>query len=168
MIGKAAHILQNLLPLHDPEKMKNLFVFFQFAMGALLLFVVFRLSERGTESGFKLREADRLKNQRKRSGLRRGPDLLAEAKMTRRDPATVLQLDGIRTDVPPHELLGVSLNASVDDIQRAYRALIKRYHPDRVGPSGSREWKDAQRIAEAINLAKETLLKQAKSRARVN
>jgi hypothetical protein len=34
---------------------------------------------------------------------------------------------------------------------------MKRYHPDLVGRPGSREWKDAQRIAEAINRAKEEL-----------
>ena len=27
---------------------------------------------------------------------------------------------------------------------------MKRYHPDLVGPPGSREWKDAQKIAEEI------------------
>jgi DnaJ-domain-containing protein 1 len=47
-------------------------------------------------------------------------------------------------------------------IQSAYRELMKRYHPDRVGRPGTREWQDAQGIAEAINRAKRDLLARAK------
>ena len=30
----------------------------------------------------------------------------------------------------PYEILGVSQNASDEDIKRAYRALSRKYHPD--------------------------------------
>ncbi len=71
-----------------------------------------------------------------------------------------MRLTGIRIDGAPHEILGVSPQASPEEIQSAYRSLMKRYHPDRVGRPGSREWNDAQQIAEAINRAKELLLKK--------
>ena len=87
-------------------------------------------------------------------------DLLANAKIERKTP---LQLEGIRVDGPPHEILGVQPGAGAEEIQRAYRERMKQYHPDKVGPPGSREWNDAQKIAEAINRAKSELLKKAQA-----
>jgi DnaJ-class molecular chaperone len=34
----------------------------------------------------------------------------------------------------PHELLGVSEEATAEQIKRAYRILVKVYHPDRADP----------------------------------
>lgn len=81
-------------------------------------------------------------------------DDLAKAKL--KTPAA---LPGIRTDGLPHEILGVSPQASAAEIQKAYRDLMKRYHPDKVAPPGTPAWADAQAIAEAINRAKEKMLK---------
>ena len=36
----------------------------------------------------------------------------------------------------PHTVLGVTRGASRDEITRAYRAQLKRYHPDRVADLG--------------------------------
>ncbi len=80
------------------------------------------------------------------------------------EKAKVFQLTGIRIDGPAHEILGVSPAADEKSVQKAYRDLMKRYHPDLVGQPGSREWKDAQKIAEAINLAKEEMLRALKAR----
>lgn len=62
-----------------------------------------------------------------------------------------------------HEILGISPSASVEEVQKAYRELMKRYHPDKVGRPGTREWSDAQKIAEAINHARDTMLKSRKT-----
>jgi curved DNA-binding protein CbpA len=42
-------------------------------------------------------------------------------------------LDEMRTK-EPHELLGVSADASHAELTRAYRVLVARYHPDRLDP----------------------------------
>lgn len=38
--------------------------------------------------------------------------------------------------VPPHEILGVSPDATPEEIQAAYRKAVKAYHPDRVASLG--------------------------------
>ncbi|MEK6705919.1 MAG: J domain-containing protein [Bdellovibrionota bacterium] len=100
------------------------------------------------ESMFSLREADRPRFSRKNGSTKH---------------KTRLFLEGMRTQGAPHEILGVSPHATDEQIQKAYRTLMKRYHPDRVGKSvspESQEWKEIQRIAEIINKAKDQLLKR--------
>jgi curved DNA-binding protein CbpA len=54
----------------------------------------------------------------------------------------------------PYHTLGIQPSAGEDEIKRAYRALAKRYHPDRV-PTDRREW--ARTRMAYINVAYETL-----------
>ena len=74
-----------------------------------------------------------------------------------------LLISGFSFQGAPHEILGVQKNASESEIRKAHRELMKRFHPDKVGRPGSREWVDAQKIAEALNSARETLLLARKS-----
>ncbi len=62
----------------------------------------------------------------------------------------------------PHEILGVSPHASSSQIQKAYRQLMKRYHPDRVARAGTPAWHAAQTRAELINQARSELVLRQK------
>lgn len=145
-----------------PQGMKNAFYLAQVAVGVLFVGVFWRLRSGASsassvgKSGFAVREADVRKPAPRAPANRQD---LANSKMERKVP---LQLEGIRTDGPPHEVLGVKPGATEEEIQKAYRERMKRYHPDKVGRPGSREWNDAQKIAEAINAAKNELLKRAR------
>jgi DnaJ-domain-containing protein 1 len=145
---------------------KTYFYLGQIVLGALLVAGLFWGRRRNPETGFRLREAERLKNAtfarfpapiEPETPLRKAA---REARNRRKDPP--LQLEGISLDGAPHQILGVAANASAPEIQRAWRELMKRYHPDLVGRPGSREWVDAQRIAEAINNAKEAMVERRK------
>jgi DnaJ-domain-containing protein 1 len=138
-----------------PEQLREYFYLSQIGIGALFVAAGwFFLRSREGASKFRVREAD-LKTP---GGGRSGKKGLAEARMT---PAgKILGLPGIRLEGTPFEILGISENASAETVQRAYKDLMKRYHPDRVGVQpGSAQWKDAQKIAEIINRARGDALK---------
>jgi hypothetical protein len=124
---------------------------------ALALFAVF-LRMRDPGSRFKVREADRLKSKGP-SPLRLLKGDLGSQKQTRHHKPL---LEGHRFDGAPHEILGILPNATEKEIQKAYLELIKRFHPDRIGAPGSREWKDAQSIAAKLNEARNAMLTRLK------
>ena len=130
-------------------------------IGISVLFILFWLRARGraeSESRFKLREADRnLKFARGEAAT-----AAANASTKKNDP---LRLDGIVKDGAPHEVLGISALASESEIQKAYKDRMKRYHPDRLGPPGSREWTEGTAIAESINRARIAMLERLKKRS---
>lgn len=141
-------VIQRILSHLSPEHLKDLFLVVQIALAGAVLAVVYLMTQGRSQSQFRVRESDQKKTSKGRVDL-------ASAKMKRNEP---LLLAGIRLDGEPHQILGVGANASVSEIQRAYRDLMKRYHPDIVGRPGTREWEDAQKIAEAINQARNHLL----------
>lgn len=135
-----------------PTPSRETFYLLQIILGVIFLLGGWLfLRPKRPESGFKVREADLKKS----SSMKKEP--------TKREPIkkkAPLQLPGIRLDGHPHEILGISAEASASEIQSAYRNLMKRYHPDRVGRQGSWQWHEAQKIAEAINHAKDEMLRR--------
>ena len=127
----------------------------QLGLGAFFVLLLFRRNFiEHSKSQFRVREADRgLKFSRGEAAAD-----LAKAKLK----PTPFQLTGIRLEGSPHEILGVSIHASEAEIQKAYKDLIKRYHPDKIGRPGTREWQDAQQIAEALNQARVQMLARRK------
>lgn len=149
---------EKLGPSGNPEGIKTLLYAAQIGLGLGMVFLVLKLRT-GSRSGFAVREAD-LKKPSPPQAKPKGPDL-ANARLERKRP---LALEGIQLGGPPHEVLGVAVGATEDEIQCAYRERMKRYHPDKIGRQGTREWEDAQKFAHAINEAKDELLKRARAR----
>ena len=58
--------------------------------------------------------------------------------------------------------LGLNINATEEDIKKAYRSLVKKYHPDQF-PEGSLEQKQAEEKMKEINAAKDALDKMEKN-----
>lgn len=169
-------IVESWLPAEGPARVRALFYLAQLGVAGLFVAGLLWLRNRERPSGFRLREADRFRGSRFPSPDRESPvpggkgrgkgkdDELASARMARTQGP--LRLPGFRMDGAPHEILGVSPGASEGEIRRAHRELMKRFHPDQVGRPGSREWTDAQKIAERINSARDSLLAAIKSRSR--
>jgi hypothetical protein len=159
-------VMSSLNEKYGPDRLRSAFYLAQIVMGLLFVGALLRLKARsrvGSDSGFAVRESDLRKPKAASATLPAGSSKndLANAKLERKVP---LALEGIRIDGPPHEVLGVAVGASEEVIQKAYRERMKRYHPDKVGRPGSREWQDAQKLAEAINAAKNELLKRLRNR----
>ena len=60
----------------------------------------------------------------------------------------------------PHEILGLPINASRDQIMAAYRELIKQYHPDFQENRGAKLRQLAEHESQLLNWAKEEALKR--------
>jgi DnaJ-domain-containing protein 1 len=145
---------QFLENLQKSGKLESFFYSGQVGVGIVFAIFIWLLRPKAPESGFRVREVDLRKAKPRRPSQSLDP--LAEARIGQQ----TLSLPGISLTGEPHEVLGVSRHATPEQIQVAYRELMKRYHPDQVGRPGSREWSDAQKIAVSLNRAKDALLKK--------
>jgi hypothetical protein len=134
------------------DSQKSYLIFVILSLGFLVRFFLSHTTDR-SQSKFKISEADlppKMSGSPKAKGESSGGDS--------RKPNGPMLLEGFRFDGAPHEILGVSPQASEIEIQKAYKELIKRFHPDKVGRPGSQAWLDAQPIAESLNRARTELL----------
>lgn len=148
--------IQSMLRDADPEKVRSYVFLIQAGFGGIVIAALFRMRQSKAPSGFRVRESDLKRDLKNAIGQKPGEDPLANARYSKK--AEPLKLSGISIHGEPHQILGVSRQASEQEIRSAYRELMKQYHPDRIGRPGTREWQDAQGIAEAINVAKEKML----------
>jgi DnaJ like chaperone protein len=61
-----------------------------------------------------------------------------------------------------YEILGISKNASIEEIKNAYRKMAKKYHPDKVGNMGDDVLNAAKEKFQILNNAYETIKKERK------
>ena len=62
----------------------------------------------------------------------------------------------------PYEVLGVSPNASDDEIKKAYRQLVKKYHPDRYAGNASAQARASEKLKQ-VNEAYDMIEKMRKN-----
>jgi DnaJ like chaperone protein len=72
---------------------------------------------------------------------------------------------GTRSADDPHEVLGVPIDASVEEIRAAYRRLMRAHHPDLLAGSGisAHQRRLAAERAARINAARDRLLRQRRT-----
>jgi len=127
-------------------------------LGLLLIFIYLgyrALKSAEPESRFKVREAD-LK--RKAASSKNAPKQAPQASEKNAPVKPIPNLPGIRLAGDPHEILGVALEASEDEIQQAFRELMKRYHPDRVESLAHGQRAFYEVAARVVIVAKDAML----------
>ena len=130
--------------------------------GALLILVYLR--NKSTPSQFKNREANRKDLDQL---WKRGEDLsqsrLVDKKPQSRPatpPPPPLALPGLRMNGAPHEILGIAENATEAEVMKAYKEVIKRYHPDTIQGAAQDQILFYQEASARINEAKNVLIKK--------
>ena len=109
------------------------------------------------------RPSSQFKDPTDRKSPPRAPRPPSAENLIKEKPTVPLSLSGFVASGEPHILLGVSVDADEAAIRKAYRELMKHYHPDAVARPGTQAWQDAQVIAEQINAAKDKMIARHRS-----
>ena len=117
-------------------------------------------------SQFRNREADRTDLNRMTEGPTLADAMLSRKKSSEPPPPgpPPRALPGIRLRGEPHEILGIPDNASEAETLKAYKDLIKRFHPDRIQGQAKEQNQFYEDASIALNLAKEQMLKIIRAR----
>ena len=77
------------------------------------------------------------------------------------DPANVDQMTGLggKTLDDAYKVLGISPDATDDEVRTAYRQMALKHHPDRVATLGEDVRKAAEKKFQEINDAKDRIYK---------
>jgi hypothetical protein len=142
------------------DTLREQFGWIQVGLLLLLAYFVFRFF-RNEDRRSQFREGS-FRNPSPSGKTKRDP---RRANQYRQQDQIRLLLRGFSFTGQPHEILGVSKSANELEIRRAHRELMKRFHPDKMGPPDSREWHDAQKIAESLNNARDTMLRELRARS---
>ncbi|MBI3544138.1 MAG: J domain-containing protein [Deltaproteobacteria bacterium] len=65
---------------------------------------------------------------------------------------------------PPHELLGIAVDADEGAIEKAYKRLLKKYHPDRFAGAGRGHQARAHQVVLLVQEARDRMLSSCKRR----
>jgi len=148
-------------PQTSPDAFTNLQLFGGFQAGILILILVlfFRFfTSRSRDSHFKSEPFQSNPSPRKMS------EPLGFQATPQKSSKKPLQIEGFSFTGEPHEILGIRRNANESEIRKAHRVLMKRFHPDKMGQQGSKQWQESQKIAEKINSARDRMLSSLRSR----
>jgi len=160
----AASSLSTWLHGMDPEKLRTWFYFAQIGLGGtLVLGLLWLRAESGPpDFGTETRTyRNRDYGQESLYLLERGRIPWARRGLLRK--RRLLRLSGSRLMGLPTRSWESLRTPKRPRSKRLIASFMKRYHPDLVGRPGTREWNDAQKIAEAINRAKEEMLAKRRS-----
>jgi hypothetical protein len=138
--------LRLIKKLQEQGDLKSFFYLGEFLFFLVFVLVFWVLRPKAPESQFRNRESD--------------PNSNLDSK---KNHLSLFTVEKLRANRMPHEILGIREGSSAEEIKKAYRSLMKRYHPDKVGSPGTQKWVESQKIAEAINHAKDEMLKRIHS-----
>jgi hypothetical protein len=120
------------------------FLELQFVLLGLFAWIfISALRKQDPQSRFKVREADRLKSQPKPQSS------TAPSAASLEKTAPDLRLPGFRLTGKPHEILGIPAQSGINEINEAYRSLMKQVHPDlheKVAAEQLRYYENASKV----------------------
>lgn len=115
------------------------------------------ITARNTKSNFRVREYDKNSKSRTLESAIPRSDEREEPRAQARPKSLPPHFSNAKA---PHEVLGIHPNSSQRQIQKAYRNLMKRYHPDKLVGLSPDQIQANEKIAMQINMAKDQMMKR--------